>query len=115
MTISRTRRVTRCCLTRHPRAGPAAWREDLERVIRDQVRPAIGRYADLLAELLPRSRSPEQAGLLYMPGGVAAYACCIRNGTTLPFDPDELHRVGLAALAEIEEQIAELGCRAVGT
>jgi uncharacterized protein (DUF885 family) len=95
--------------------GAAAWREDVERVIRDQVRPAISRYADLLAELLPRSRPPEQAGLLYVPGGVAAYACCVRNGTTLPFDPDELHRMGLAALAEIEEQIGELGRHALGT
>ena len=86
-------------------AGAAAWRDEVERVIRDEVRPAVGRYADLLAELLPRSRPPEQAGLLYLPGGVSAYASCVRNGTTLPFDPDELHRLGLAALAEIEEQI----------
>ena len=96
-------------------AGAAAWREDVERVIRDQVRPAIGRYADVLTELLPTSRPPEQAGLLYVPGGVAAYACCIRNGTTLPFDPDELHRIGLAALMEIEEQIGEFGRGALGT
>jgi uncharacterized protein (DUF885 family) len=96
-------------------AGTPVWREEVERVIRDEVRPAIGRYADLLAELLPRCRPPEQAGLLYVPGGVPAYASCVRNGTTLPFDPDELHRLGLAALAEIEEQIGELGRAALGT
>ena len=95
-------------------AGAAAWQEDVEGVVRDEIRPAMGRYAGLLTELLPRSRRPEQAGLLYVPGGIAAYACCVRNGTTLPFDPDELHRVGLAALAEIEEQIGELGRRALG-
>jgi uncharacterized protein (DUF885 family) len=95
-------------------AGAAAWREETERVVRDEIRPAIGRYADLLADLLPRSRRPEQAGLLYVPGGVAAYACCVRNGTTLPLDPDELHRIGLAALAEIGDQIAELGGGTVG-
>ncbi len=95
-------------------AGAAAWREETERVVRDEIRPAIGRYADLLADLLPRSRRPEQAGLLYVPGGVAAYACCVRNGTTLPLDPDELHRIGLAALAEIGDQIAELGGHTVG-
>ena len=96
-------------------AGATAWRDEVERVVGDDIRPAIGRYADLLTELLPRSRPPEQAGLLHVPGGVAAYACCVRNGTTLPLDPDELHRIGLAALAEIEERIAELGARAVGT
>ncbi|HET9974686.1 MAG TPA: DUF885 domain-containing protein [Streptosporangiaceae bacterium] len=95
-------------------AGAAAWQEHLEGVVRDEIRPAMGRYAGLLAELLPRSRRPEQAGLLYVPGGVAAYASCVRNGTTLPFDPDELHRLGLGVLAEIEEQIAELGRRALG-
>jgi len=95
-------------------AGAAAWRDDVEGVVRDEVRPALSRYAGLLAELLPQSRPPERAGLLYTPGGVAAYACCVRNGTTLPFDPDELHRIGLDALAEIEEQIGELGRRALG-
>jgi uncharacterized protein (DUF885 family) len=96
-------------------AGAAAWRDDLDRVVRDHVRPALARYAGLLAELLPRSRPPERAGLIHVPGGVAAYACCVRNGTTLPLDPDELYRIGLAALAEIEEQIAGLGRRAAGT
>jgi uncharacterized protein (DUF885 family) len=95
-------------------AGAAAWRERLERVIRDSIRPAIQRYADLLADLLPRSRAPEQAGLLHVPGGVAAYACCVRLGTTLPFDPDELHHIGLDAIDEIGEHIAELGRQALG-
>jgi len=94
--------------------GAAAWQEEVEGAVRDGVRPAMTRYAGLLAELLPRSRRPDQAGLLYVPGGVAAYAACVRNGTTLPFDPDELHRIGLEALTEIEEQIGELGRRSLG-
>jgi uncharacterized protein (DUF885 family) len=67
-----------------------------------------------------RQTRPRAAGavrykyLLYVPGGAAAYACCIRDGTTLPFDPDEIHRLGLAALAEIEEQIGELGHQLMG-
>ena len=96
-------------------AGAAGWRDEIERIVRDDIRPAIGRYADLLAELLPRSRPPERAGLLHVPGGVAAYACAIRNGTTLPFDPDELHRIGLTALTEIEDRVAQLGSHAMGT
>jgi uncharacterized protein (DUF885 family) len=94
--------------------GAAAWREELERVVREEIRPALGRYLDLLVELLPRSRPPEQAGLLYLPGGTAAYARCIRNATTLALDAEELHQMGLTALAEVEERIAELGGRALG-
>src|SRR5690349_486068 len=37
--------------------GAAAWQEDIEGVVRNEVRPAMGRYADLLTDLLPRSRS----------------------------------------------------------
>jgi|HubBroStandDraft_2_1064218.scaffolds.fasta_scaffold01868_5 uncharacterized protein (DUF885 family) len=104
-------------LSRVPPAGwdrAAAWQAEVEKVVGDEIRPAIGRYADLLAELLPRSRPPERAGLLYVPGGVAAYACSVRVGTTLPLDPDEIHRTGLAALAQIEDAIAELGRDALG-
>jgi uncharacterized protein (DUF885 family) len=95
-------------------AGAAAWQDEVQRAVRDGIGPAIGRHIDALTELLPVCRPPERAGLLHMPGGVAAYACSVRNGTTLPLDPDEIHRIGLAALAEIEERIAELGARALG-
>ena len=91
--------------------GADGWRDELARAVRDGIYPALGRYIDLLADLLPRSRPPERAGLLYVPGGVASYACCIRNGTTLASDADQIHRIGLTALAEVEERIAELGGR----
>jgi uncharacterized protein (DUF885 family) len=51
---------------------------------------------------------------VYVPGGVAAYGGCIRNATTLALDAEELHRLGLSALAEVEARIAELGGRALG-
>ena len=80
-------------------AGAAAWRDAVKRVVTEEIGPAIGRYVDLLEELRPVARPPERASLVHVPGGVAAYAACVRNGTTLPIDPDELHRLGLSALA----------------
>jgi uncharacterized protein (DUF885 family) len=82
--------------------------------VRDQVRPALGRHLDLLVELLPQARPPERAGLLYVPGGSAAYGCCVRHSTTLALDAEELHRIGLTALAEVEERIAQLGRQTLG-
>jgi uncharacterized protein (DUF885 family) len=96
-------------------AGAATWRDELDRVVGEEIRPAIGRYADTLAELLPVARPPERPGLVYVPGGTASYACCVRNGTTLPLDPDDLHRLGLSVLAETEDLIAELGAKTLGT
>jgi uncharacterized protein (DUF885 family) len=52
-----------------------------------ELHPALGRYVDLLVELLPRARPPERAGLVYVPGGAAAYGCCIREGTTRRWMP----------------------------
>jgi uncharacterized protein (DUF885 family) len=94
--------------------GAAAWREELERVVRQELHPALGRYLDLLVELLPRARPPERAGLLHVRGGVAAYGCCIRDATTLALDAEQVHQLGLTALAEVEERIAELGGRVLG-
>jgi uncharacterized protein (DUF885 family) len=94
--------------------GAGAWRDELARAVRDGIYPALRRYIDLLAGLLPSSRPPDRAGLLYVPGGAAAYACCIHNGTTLASDAEEIHRFGLTALAELEERIAELGSRLWG-
>lgn len=95
-------------------AGAAAWRDELDQVIRDKFRPAIGRYVDLLTELLPISRPPEKAGLLHVPGGVAAYGCWVRIGTTLTLDPEGIHQTGLETLAELEDRIAQLGSQVMG-
>jgi uncharacterized protein (DUF885 family) len=94
--------------------GAIEWRSDLERVVSEQVRPALAAYLDALVEMLPRCRPGERAGLVHVPGGVAAYACCIRQGTTLALSADEVHQIGLAELARTEELVAELGRQVVG-
>jgi uncharacterized protein (DUF885 family) len=93
----------------------AAWRAELELVVRDEIRPAFARYTDVLREILSNSRRPERAGLVHVPGGMAAYLCCIRIGTTLALDADEIHRIGSTTLAEVTERMTEIGARLWGT
>jgi uncharacterized protein (DUF885 family) len=80
------------------------------------VRPAMARLATLLEEeLLPRARTDEEVGLGSVPGGQAAYAAAVRRHTTTELDAEEIHGIGLAVLAGLEEEWRELGSRVLGT
>jgi uncharacterized protein (DUF885 family) len=90
-------------------SGEAAWRSDLDKVVTETVKPAIGRWVVLLRELLPRSRPAEQAGLVYLPGGEADYTLAIAIHTTLPLSSDQLHQTGLEEVDRLEERCRRLG------
>jgi uncharacterized protein (DUF885 family) len=91
--------------------GAAGWRAELERTAREEVVPAIGRWRDRLRELQPQARPDDRPGLSALPGGAADYERAIAVHTTLPFSADELHRLGLAEVARLEERACELGAR----
>ncbi|HVU91442.1 MAG TPA: DUF885 domain-containing protein [Jatrophihabitans sp.] len=91
--------------------GAAGWRAELERTAREEVVPAIGRWRDRLRELRPQARPDDRPGLSALPGGAADYERAIAVHTTLPFSADELHRLGLAEVARLEERARELGAR----
>ncbi len=91
--------------------GAAAWSEELERVSRDAVAPALARWRDQLVELAERARDDDAAGLLAVPGGDADYANAIAMHTTLSLTADELHRTGMEQIARLEEQARELGSK----
>ncbi|HTU88373.1 MAG TPA: DUF885 domain-containing protein [Solirubrobacteraceae bacterium] len=91
--------------------GEAAWREQRDAVASEVVKPALARWAELLGELLPRARSADEPGLVYLPGGEADYALRVQSATTLPLAPEEIHRVGLGEVEALEERALELGAR----
>jgi uncharacterized protein (DUF885 family) len=68
----------------------------------------------LLVALLPGPDPRSARACCTCPGGAAAYACCVRNGTTLALDADDVHHLGLTALAEVEARMAELGGQVLG-
>lgn len=84
----------------------AAWREERDALARGVVKPALGRWLEVLHELLPRARAADEPGLVYLPGGEADYLKCVQSATTLPLAPEEIHRIGL-------EEIEALGARAL--
>jgi uncharacterized protein (DUF885 family) len=94
--------------------APAA-RERAARVVEEQVRPAVQRYAALLRdELLPAARGDDRPGLAGLPDGAACYAARVLQETTLPLDPAALHATGLAELARIHAELRVAGARSLG-
>src|SRR4051794_17714035 len=53
--------------------GATAWQDELERIARDDIVPAIGRWRERLVELRPEARPDDAAGLARLPGGEADY------------------------------------------
>ena len=91
------------------------FKEGLEQAVRDSARPGLTGYLEFLkSEILPRSRSQEQAGIMHIPGGAASYSKLIRVHTSLDVAPEELHRTGLDEVARINGEMEKLGGRVLG-
>ncbi len=89
--------------------GAAAWRAEIEETITGAVMPAVERWRALLVELRPDARPDESAGLVALPGGAQIYHSWIALHTTLELSADELHQIGLDAVAALEVRAVELG------
>jgi uncharacterized protein (DUF885 family) len=98
-----------------PRADLDAFRTGLRRAVREVIRPAMGRYLEVLAsEVLPRARPDDRPGVMHLPGGAAAYERLIEVHTSLPLGAAEIHRTGLEEVARIDAELAQLGARLLG-
>ena len=85
-------------------ADHAALRQDYARVIRESIYPAYRRLRRFLAEdYLPAAR--EQVGISAMKGGPGLYRRLIAQETTLPLDPEEVHKLGLAEVTRIQHEM----------
>jgi uncharacterized protein (DUF885 family) len=84
-----------------PEASPAMMpvgddptaRELIVSIVRDEVLPAHERFRDALRDdVLPHAT--ESIALTALPGGDEMYAAEILGWTSLPLDPEEVHRIG---------------------
>lgn len=94
-------------LDRIPPEEARAFRSQVERIVQDEVNPALERLAALL-EGDYRKAAPERVGLGQYPGGPEAYRFLVRHHTGLDVTPEEVHRRGLEEVARIEARMAEI-------
>lgn len=82
---------------------PAARAAEAEKIVREQVFPALDRQRALVREL--RARAVHDAGVWRLPDGEAYYAVAAEGYTTVRMTGDEIHKLGLEQVAEIESRI----------
>lgn len=83
----------------------------VENAIQFNVYRAYGSLIDYYAALLPKVTSNN--GVWALPNGEAFYAWAIEQNTTTTMSADQLHNLGLAEVASIEQQMDAI-LRAVG-
>jgi len=79
------------------------WQARASRIVADSIYPAVDRQIALMEKLKPTTRPGD--GAQRLPEGDAIYAAALMQATTTNFSPDEVHRLGLAQVAEISGQI----------
>lgn len=95
--------------------GPLV-REQAANAYREVVVPALHRYADgLQRDVAPSARPDDRAGLCWTDDGAEVYGAMLSHFTTLDRpDPAGIHQQGLAIVAALQEEIAEVGQRLLG-
>ncbi len=98
-----------------PSGEQLAFASAIDAAIAGGIRPAFGRYRDLLrAEILPVARDGTRAGIGNVPDGAACYTRLIKVHTSLMLTAIEIHKIGLAELDRIHAEMARAGQEAFG-
>jgi uncharacterized protein (DUF885 family) len=94
----------------------ATWRAELAEVVRSTIYPAYQRYRDYIADhVLPASRGEDTPGICHLDGGDEWYRRAIKRYTSVDMTADEIHEIGLAQIAKLNDEYRELGAEVLGT
>lgn len=97
-------------LAREDPAFGAEAKARIQSLVRTGVRPALARYLEVLERhVLPGARPDERSGVGALSLGEACYAAQIRRHTSLSLSAKEIHEIGLAEIARIDEELRTLG------
>ena len=87
------------------------WKEKAKKIIETNVRPAVLTYLDQLKEEhLPKGRTDEKSGILWIEGGEEAYLRALRRytghkNTTVK----EVHNIGISEIERLKTEFFEIG------
>ena len=96
--------------------GAEAFEAERRRILAEVVRPAFAAYREVLVTVvLPAARPMDKVGLVWVPGGEAAYEAVARYHTTTSVSPREIHQLGLDVVAGLQREYADIGERVFGT
>jgi len=96
------------------RDSTPGFRAELAQVIEGEIVPAMRAYRDFLAgEYLGRART--EIGVYANPHGSDCYGASIRATTGLALTADSVHRLGIATVEQLEEEMERTAIRAFGT
>jgi uncharacterized protein (DUF885 family) len=82
------------------------WAGRAAKIVETKVYPALDRQVAMLTELKPTTRAGD--GAWRLPGGEAVYAAALAQSTTTTMSPDEVHRLGVAQVAEISAELDKI-------
>jgi uncharacterized protein (DUF885 family) len=74
-----------------------------ERIVATSIYPALDRQRELVMEL--RRRARHDAGVWRLPDGAAYYAGALEASTTTKLGAEEIHRLGLEQVAQLEGEL----------
>jgi len=90
-------------LVNRTRDIPGDWGNRARATVTGKIAPALARQLDELK--LQRTKATMDPGMWARPSGDAYYAWALKASTTTPMSPDEIHRLGLAQLADLQARM----------
>ncbi|MBA3667429.1 MAG: DUF885 family protein [Sphingomonas sp.] len=82
---------------------PGDWRRRAAAIVGGSIYPALDRQIALMERLRPTTKAGD--GAWRLPQGDAIYAAALEQATTTKFTPDEVHKLGLAQVAELSAKL----------
>ena len=79
------------------------WQARAAKIVADSIYPALDRQIALMEQLKPTTRPGD--GAQRLSNGDAIYAAALAQATTTNFSPDEVHKLGLAQVADLTAQL----------